>query len=332
MANTEGLIKRVIGVIGLVTSPGIDFLKEKRYTVLHNVTPDNKWLEETYKCASGMLVKGSPGIPSRKNSSLELLKSAPNLKVISLHGVGYSWDLLEDCNDLKIWLAIPAIANYIAVTEHTFALMLSITRRIPYFDKRTRENDWEVSESAGGYDLYGKTLGLIGMGRIGGEVGRRAAECFGMKVIGYDPFIEKDKILSCIEQVQEVDDIFKRADIVSLHVNYTPEYDKFVNAEKFKMMKPTAFFINTARGGLVDEDALYEALSTKAIQGAAVDVLREEAPKTPSRLCTLDNFIITPHSAALTKETRDQSGLHAAMNIHSVFTEGKPIWPVNNIN
>jgi D-3-phosphoglycerate dehydrogenase len=315
-----------VGVVGHVTDTGINFLKEKGYEIRYHETPDYSWLEETYKTASGILIRGN-----RTYSPFELLQSAKNLKIVSCHGVGYSWDLLDDCNKLGIWLAITADANYTAVVEHSLALMLAISKNILIFDKNVRQGHWLVRETISSNDLDGKVLGLVGVGRIGREFAKRAAMCFNMKVAGYDAFLPCDKFPEVVNPVQNMDDVFRQADVVSLHIPYSPENDKIINMEKIRLMKKTAFLLNTARGGIINENDLFYALSTGMIRGAAIDVMAEEPPPDNHPFFKLDNLIITPHSATLSPESMDRMCLHAAMNIHVTLTTGKPLWPVNNL-
>ncbi|GAB7201645.1 hypothetical protein OS31_28700 [Dickeya oryzae] len=177
-------------------------------------------------------------------------------------------------------------------------------------------------------ELDGKTLGLIGVGNIGSRVAIKALHGFNMKVIAYDPYKNQDQVPEGVELTDDFDRIFKESDFVSLHCPTTAETIDFIGEKQFSMMKPTAYFINTARGKLVDEKALYHALSSKVIAGAGVDVLKKEPFDPNDPIFQLNNIVIGPHIGAATKEATDRASLHSAIGIDEVLSGKKPSWPV----
>lgn len=211
------------------------------------------------------------------------------------------------------------------VAEHTIALMLAIAHRIAEGDRFTREGKyrgWEP-ELLLGTDVMGKMLGIVGLGNIGTKVGECAAQGFGMKIAYYDIRRNEAFEKSCSALFREsVDDILRDADFVSLHVPLTPQTRHLINAERLKLMKPSAYLVNTSRGQVIDEAALVEALRTGSIKGAALDVYEHEPNVTPG-LTELPNVILTPHTASATEETRQAMSALAAENIIAVL-EGRP--------
>lgn len=211
------------------------------------------------------------------------------------------------------------------VAEFTIALMLAIAHRIAENDRFTREGKyrgWEP-ELLLGTDVMGKTLGIVGLGNIGMKVGECAAKGFRMKIVYYDIRRNETFEQSCKALFREnIDDVLREADFVSLHVPLTPQTQHLINTERLKQMKPTAYLINTARGPVVDEAALIEALRAGTIKGAALDVYENEPNLTPG-LAELSNVILTPHTASATTETRQAMSALAAENIIAVL-EGRP--------
>ena len=209
-------------------------------------------------------------------------------------------------------------------------LVLACARNLVYQNRQLLlGNGWKTRNSCKGQEVAGKTIGIVGCGRIGKQVAKKAALGLDMKVIGYDPVIPADVKLENIERVATIEEIFEKADFVSLHLPETPQTKKMINKSLLSLMKPTACLINCARGGIVDEDDLYEALSEHKIHGAGVDVLTQEPFDKDSRLLKLDNMIVTPHDAALNVETMNKMGLDAAQGIYEVFEGLKPSWPVS---
>lgn len=240
----------------------------------------------------------------------EVLSHAKRLKAISKYGVGTDNIDLDYCKQHNIPVTITNNANSDSVADFAFALMLAAARRLVEVDQACRRLDWGKKTSIG---MYGKTIGVLGTGAIGKGVIRRA-KGFGMSILAYDIF--KDDVFASEYGVQyvELEQIFKESDFISLHLPAVEETNNIINKEAFNLMKETAVLVNTARGDLVDEDALYEALSTKRIWGAGLDVFKKEPPEN-EKLLQLDNIVLGAHSAASTVDAVNVMSRMAAVNI-----------------
>jgi D-3-phosphoglycerate dehydrogenase len=206
----------------------------------------------------------------------------------------------------------------VSVAEHTFALMLALARQVPKVDAALREGRWEKSSS--GTEVRGKTLGLIGLGRIGGEVARRA-EAFDMKILAYDPYISEAAAKELQVELVSLERLLAESDFISMHTALSPATQKMINAESIQKMKKTARIVNAARGELIDEAALANALKSGRLAGAALDVFVEEPPKN-SPLIGLPNVICTPHIAGSTAEAQEEVGTQVAVQIRDYLTDG----------
>ena len=312
-----------------ITDAGKNFLREKGYElIIGDGDVSQEHLAELLKDADALLARTA-------KYALETIASAKNLKVIGRHGVGYDNLPVAYCLEHGIAVYITPRAKSEAVAEHTIALMLASVKKISYSDREVRKGEWSFRNHLGGYNLAGKTIGIIGLGRIGRLVAEKAVKGLGMQAIGYDAFLPESAFPEGVKAAKSMEEIYEQADIVTLHVPSTPESIGMINAKTLGLMKKNAHLINAARGDLVNEADLYEALKSGVIAGAAVDVISKEPPEVTNPLLSLDNFIITPHSAALTQESMDNMGLHAAMAIHDGLSgadtsaPGKPYGHVN---
>ena len=256
----------------------------------------------------------------------DLFDLAPKVKVIAKLGVGLDTiDIDAASRQGAIVFHTPG-ANNQAVADHTFALILSLARRIPYCDQSLREKRWEHTKIMG-VEIWRKTIGIIGLGDIGRCVALRA-KGFQMKVVAYDPYWPAEFAdQQGIEQMP-IDKLLKVADIVTIHVPLTPENKGLINARAFKLMKSTALLINAARGAIVAEADLYEALKNGEIGGAAVDVFEQEPP-TESPLLELDNVVLSPHTAAFTHEALDNMSLGIVDQLIDYYQGKRPAHLVN---
>ena len=248
----------------------------------------------------------------------DLLEKAPKLRAVGRAGVGVdNIDLPEATKRGVLVMSTPG-GNAVSVAEHTFALMLALARQVPKVDAGLREGRWEKSSS--GTELRGKTLGLIGLGRIGGEVARRA-EAFDMRIIAYDPYISEGAAKELQVELVNLDRLLSESDFISLHSALSPATQNMINAKSIAKMKKSARIVNAARGELIDEAALAEALKGGRLAGAALDVFVEEPPKN-SPLIGLPNVIGTPHIAGSTAEAQEEVGTQVAVQIRDYLTEG----------
>jgi D-3-phosphoglycerate dehydrogenase len=247
-----------------------------------------------------------------------VVATAQRLRVVSRHGVGYDAVDLRALNARGIPLTVVGDVNSRTVAEHTFALMLAVAKRIPAYDAAVRGGDWNIRNGFSARELWGKTLLLVGFGRIGRLVAGMAG-AFGMTILAYDPFQPAEAIRTAgAELVTELHEGLGRADVVSLHVPKTGD-EPLIGAAELRLLRPSAFVINTARGGLVDETALAEALDAGRLAGAALDVFEAEPPARDSPLLACRTSLLTPHSAGLTEECAARMGVKAAQNILDFF-------------
>ncbi len=235
----------------------------------------------------------------------ELLDHAPKLKIVSRFGVGYDRLDVEACTAMEVYVTnTPGVLSH-AVAELTIALMLSLSRRIPVADRYVR-TEWGKPGTPLlplRHDVAGKTLGIIGLGRIGYEVARRA-KAFDMKIVYYDEVRNGKAEKDLQVQYQPLVDLLRTSDFVSVHVPLTAETTHFIGERELRLMKETAYLINTSRGPVVDEHALCRALRESWIEGAGLDVFTQEPLPLCSPLIELENVVLTPHMGTHTVETR----------------------------
>jgi D-3-phosphoglycerate dehydrogenase len=302
-----------------INEKGISDLEEVAEVVVDtSITPEE--LVKTIKDFNAIVVR------SRTKVTREVIENAPKLKIIARAGVGVDNVDVEAATEKGIMVVNAPESTSITVAEQTMGLMLSLSRKISIADKSVKEGKWEKSRFMGS-ELNNKTLGIIGMGRIGSQVVIRS-KAFGMDAMVYDPYISEEFAKDLGVKVVDLETIFKESDVITIHVPLTPETKHLVSTESFEMMKESAFIINCARGGIIDEDALYVALSENKIGGAALDVFEKEPPAN-SPLLGLDNIVLTPHIGASTGEAQRDAALIVANEIITVF-KGKA--PKNVLN
>jgi D-3-phosphoglycerate dehydrogenase len=249
-----------------------------------------------------------------------VMEKTPRLKVVSMHGVGVDHIDLEAASRLGIVIANCPGANDQAVADLTIGLMVAIARQIPSVDRSLRAQQWGRHN---GSELWSKTLGLIGYGRIGRRVAKRALG-FDMHILVYDPYIQPDQVGFSEVKLTSFEEVIQSADFVSLHAALTSETRSVIGAPQLAAMKPSAYLVNTARGGLIDEAALYQALRDKVIAGAALDVFVDEPP-LGSPMLQLENVVVTPHIGAHTQEAIERMGVMAAQNVVLTLQGGQPL-------
>lgn len=314
-------MKKVL-VTRVVPESCMDWLRSRGYEVIHTMDIS----EENICC----LIKGVDAVLSRElKSTRRILEAADNLKVIARFGVGIDMIDMEYATENGIWVSITPQASLRSVAEHAMALILECAKNIVATNNEVHNDNWLYRNTLMGCDLEGKTLGLVGLGKIAKYV-VPMAQAFGMKVIAYTPSLTQDR---CPEGVVAMPDLYTmlgQSDFVSLHCPATSANYHLINDEALKAMKKGSFLINTARGMLVDEEALYKALVTGHLRGAAADVSECEPPKPDNPLLTLSNYVLTPHYAAVTDEAMWRMGMHAAWCIDDVLSGNEPRWPANH--
>src|SRR5690349_11292316 len=294
-----------------ISERGVQLLKEQ--AGWNTVLTTKETLEREIADADALIVRSATKVTA------DLLAKALKLRAVGRAGVGVDNIDLEAATKRGVLVMSTPGGNAVSVAEHTFALILSLARQVPRLDKAIHEGRWEKS-SAAGTEVRGKTLGLIGLGRIGSEVAVRA-QAFDMRVLGYDPFISDAAAQEMSVELVPLDQLLAKSDFVSLHTALSPATQNLINAATIKKMKSGARIINAARGELIDEAALAQALKSGKLAGAALDVFAEEPPKS-SPLVGLANVIATPHVAGSTTEAQEEVGTQIAVQIKDYLAEG----------
>ncbi len=296
-----------VGICDPIAEDGIKILKQKGLNVVDLTSVPKDELVNHVADLDAIVVRSATKV--RKG----IIDSGKNLKVIGRAGVGLDNIDVNYAKSKGIKVINTPRATSISVAELTIGLILAVMRKIAYGDRETRKGNWPKSRCKG-IEMYGKTLGIVGIGRIGKEVAKRA-KAFGMNVIYYDIYkLSKEQAKELNVEYRDLDDLISEADVITLHVPLTPETEHIINAERIKRMKDGTIIINASRGGVVDEDALYEALKSGKLYGAALDVYENE-PLKESKLFEIDNIVLTPHIGAQTKEGQKRAGIEIAEKI-----------------
>jgi D-3-phosphoglycerate dehydrogenase len=305
-----------------IVEEGKKFLTDKGYTIKMGtgITVD-KIAADVADC-DAILARTAP-FPK------EIIEAGTKLKVIGRHGVGVDNIDVKTATERGVWVTYAPESNASSVAEYAVGMIIALARNFLTGDKAVRAGNWEFRNKVKGSDLAGKTLGLVGAGRVGSLVAKKAFFGLDMKVIVYDPYIKELKTVPEAKMVPDLESAFRAADFISLHMPATPETKGMIGKKYFEMMKKGACLVNAARGEVVNEKDLYDALKAGVIAGAGLDVFDPEPPKNDNPLFGLDNVILSPHNAALTLECMTRMALHAAMGIDDVLSGRKPKWPVN---
>ena len=307
-----------------IPAAGIKLLQDKGYEVSvyqgDEMIPRAELLESVKGCDAIL-----PLLTDKMDA--EVFEAAgPQLKVVANYAVGFDNINLEDAKKHNVFTANTPDVLTETVAEHAFGLILSIAQRITEGDRFTRAgkyHGWKPMLMLGN-DVSHKTLGVLGLGRIGSRVAHHGAKGFDMNVIYYD--VKRNEAFEKeygAEFVADPEELLKRADFISVHVPLLPTTKHLINAKRLKMMKPTAYLVNTSRGPVIDEAALVDALKNKVIKGAGLDVFENEPQLAPG-LADLENIILTPHAASATEETRAKMSEVAALNIIDALEGGRP--------
>ena len=257
----------------------------------------------------------------------ELLAKCPNLKMIMVHGVGYQDHLVpEDCAKRGIYVSYSPYGNFITVAEGCVALTMALVKNICLYNAKVRTPEGISPKMS--IELEGATIGLLGVGNIARAYAQKMHYGMGCNIVGYKR-TRDDTIPHYIKMLDSMDEVFRQADIVSLHIPGEPRYKGMINKRCFDLMKPGSYFINTARDVLVNNDDLYDALKSGHLAGAAADVDYNLYPEG-KKLLELDNFINTPHAMAFSYESLERSGRNCVDEICRVMLDGKP--PIHWVN
>ncbi len=292
----------------------VDILQAKGLQVDINTELTPEQLKEKIKGYDALIVR------SKTKATKEIIDASDNLKVIGRAGVGVDNIDIPAATAKGIVVMNAPSGNTISAAEHAFALMFALSRNIPQAHSTLKGKKWDKKKFSG-VEVYGKTVGVIGLGRVGSHMANMA-KGVGMKVIGNDPLITKEKAQSIGVELVSLDELFAAADFISLHVPRTPETKNLIGEDALNKMKKNVRIINCARGGVVDETALYNALKAGKIAGAALDVFAQE-PLVDSPLLELDNVVVTPHLGASTQEAQIKVAVDIANSIALALKEGK---------
>lgn len=300
-----------------ISQRGIDELQEGK--LLEVTVMTGKSEEELLKVIgeySGLVVR------SQTKVTAKLLAAAPKLKVVGRAGVGVDNVDVEAASKAGVIVMNTPGGNTVSTAEHAFSLMVSIARNIPQADASVKSGKWD-RKSYEGVELYGKTLGILGMGRIGTEFAKRA-QAFGMKVLAFDPYLSQARAKSMqVELVERLDDLMPLVDFITMHMPLTDETRHMINRERLARAKKGVRIVNCARGGLIDEVALMEALKTRHVAAAALDVFEVEPPPADYALRGLPNVVFTPHLGASTAEAQENVGIEVAQQIRAALLNGE---------
>ncbi|MDR1932360.1 MAG: hydroxyacid dehydrogenase [Spirochaetales bacterium] len=305
-----------------VVEEGKKYLTDRGYAIKMGKGITVEQIAEDVKDCDAILARTAP-------FSKEVIDAGNKLKVIARHGVGCDNIDVKTATERGIWVTFTPEANANSVAEYAVGMIIALARYFLPSDKATRCGKWELRNKFPAIDLAGKTLGLVGAGRVGTMTAKKAFFGLDMKVVVYDPYIKEIKGVPEAKIVTDIDAVFRESDFVSLHVPATPETKGLIGKKYFEMMKSGAFLINAARGEIVNEKDLYEILKAKRIAGAALDVYDPEPPLADNPLYELENVILSPHNAALTREAMTRMAVGAAMGIDDVLSGRAPKWPFN---
>ncbi len=263
------------------------------------------------------LIKEVPGVQalvirSATQVTPEVLAAGSDLVVVGRAGIGLDNVDVEEATRRGVMVVNAPQSNILSAAEHTIALLLAQARNIPQAHLGLVNGKWERSKWEG-VELHGKTLGVVGLGKVGTLVAQRAL-AFGMKLVAYDPYVSQDRARQLGVELMSIDELVASSDFMTIHLPKTPETVGLVGAELLGKAKSSLRIVNTARGGIIDEEALAEALRTRKISGAALDVFSKE-PCTDSPLYSLDNVVVTPHLGASTVEAQDKAGATIAEQV-----------------
>jgi D-3-phosphoglycerate dehydrogenase len=251
-------------------------------------------------------------IRSATQVDAEAIAAAPKLKVVARAGVGLDNVDIKAATEAGVMVVNAPTPNIISAAELTIGHLLSIARHIPAANESLAAGEWKRSKYTGA-ELYEKTVGIIGLGRIGALITTRL-QAFGMNVVAYDPYVTASRAQQMGVQLLSLDELLAQSDFITIHMPKTPETTGMIGAAQLKKMKNTAYIVNVARGGLIDEDALADALAKNVIAGAGVDVFVTEPP-TGSKLLGLPNIVVTPHLGASTDEAQEKAGVSVARSV-----------------
>ena len=300
---------------------------ESEVEIVRISNPDRETLLGSIKGVHGLIASGT-------KVTADVLAQADVLEVVATPSAGYDHIDVDACSERGIPVVNNAGLNAVSVAEHTIGLMVGLAKAIPLTHHLLRTEGWKTRIPYGweqiGFELDGRTIGIIGVGNVGSRLAQRARAAFNMTVLGYDPYVSREQIQEYgATKIDRLDDMLPRVDFLSIHAPLTRETFHIVSTPQLAKMKPTAYLMNCARGPLVDERALLEALRKKVIAGAALDVFEPEPSLDDNPLYQMPNVIVTPHLAGVTREARKRMVIGAAEQTLQVLRGERPPRLVN---
>lgn len=315
--------KPKILVADAIADQGVQLLEDDpNVDVVVNMGLSQDELLEVIPEFDGVIVRSKVGVPEH------IVEAGTKLKVIGRAGVGVDHIDIKTATKNGVVVMNTPTGNTISTAEHAFSLMLSLARKIPMAHMSLKNGVWD-KKSYKGVEMYNKTLAVLGMGRIGSEFARRAM-AFGMRVVAYDPYLSESRArLLRVDLATDLNDALKQADFITIHMPKTPETTHMLNKETIATCKPGVRIINCARGGLVDEVALEEAIESGHVAGAALDVYEAEPIPSDFHLLKRDEIVFTPHLGASTVEAQENVGIEIAQTIRDYLVQGTVVNALN---
>lgn len=304
-----------------VAEQGIALLRDAGFDVEVRTKQSEEAIIEIIPDFEALVVRSETKVTRR------IIEAAKKLKIIARAGVGVDNIDVGAATERGILVVNAPEGNTIAATEHTLALMLALARNIPQANGLLKQGVWERKKFMG-VELKGKTLGIVGLGKIGSQVARRA-RAFEMRVIAYDPYVSEETAAHLGVELRDFEGVLREADFLTFHLPFTKDTYHLVGPREFDLMKPGVRVLNVARGGIVDEEALYQAIKNGKVAGAAIDVFEEE-PLRSSPLLELEQVVVTPHLGASTAEAQVNVAVEVAQDIIRCL-RGEPVFNAVNI-
>ena len=333
-----GNTKRMFYVKYLAAPDYLEIMAKRpdvRVDKLENESPDDVATPILAEAHAYQIGSARDEIAGKFHATAALLARTPNLLIVSTNGVGYDTVNVKDCTQAGVLVVNQAGGNREAVAEHVLGMMLVLAKRIVQVDRAMRrEKNLDRSQYMGN-DMFGKTIGIIGIGHVGSRISELCGGLLRMKVIACDPYLTKEEIAARGAEKVELPDLLRRADVVSVNCPLNDETRGMVGAAQYALMQPHAYFISAARGFIHDEAALADAIRLKQIAGAGLDVWSKEPPPPDHPLLAFDNVIVSPHTAGVTIETRSNMARIAATQMLDALDGKRPprivnpeVWPV----
>ena len=314
-----------IGIVGPVHQKGLDIFRDHQFNFVEITDTNPSNLIEKLKDVDGVVLRTAP-------LDNNVLEECSKIKIVSRHGVGYDNVDINYLNKSNIALAITGTANAVSVAEHVMAFFLHLTKIINISDELTKKGDFQnKGQLPNFFELYQKNVLILGFGRIGQAVAQRCLG-FEMNVYVYDPFVQESIIQAKGCQPITKEEGLRISDYISMHLPLNEKTRNFIDTNEFEKMKKNCILVNTARGGVVNEQSLYKALIEKKIAGTGLDVFDQEPPAIDNPLFGLSNALLTPHNAALTLECRIRMAVESCENVVFFLKQKEELNKNNVIN